>query len=122
MPYLGPAVQERLLWKGFEIIFDSLRRSMAVEEGQNGSFEAAWEALFGQSHLRLSFDTFDVTGMCAGDEVRWLIYDVSLDASEFHCFPSRTELDARLTAELDDLQGARDAFVEGRSMEWLEQI
>lgn len=118
LPNFTPEVQIDFYWSSINDIFDRLefeKQDVDDDDSERHSFDAAWNALMTRDQFRICVDTLTTIGYYSGKEARWLIYDTSLSGGVTHCYPALDRLPNSFEAILDDLQGIKEAFINGRS-------
>lgn len=117
LPNLTPRVQEYAFWLAVADLFE--RKLWELEDSDSDDsyeayrkrFDTAWQDHLGNpKSFRISLDAMTTVGYQNGLEARWLIFDVSLHAKQFHCYPAVEPIQELPEAAVDDLQGLAEFF------------
>lgn len=124
LPNLHPKAQLQFFWEAlanaFEDVIMSREEQYELEHpddtpNDRDIFNAAWDEFLEPDHFRLCVDAMTTVGFSSGKEARWLVYDVSYHGKIVHCFPILSPIEGLHETALDNLQGLKEAFVEGRT-------
>lgn len=117
LPYVTCELQELALWQSMSTIFHN-RISEVANSNEDSCdhyrnyFDQVWGELFGPKSIGVSVDMLTKVGYYNGMPANWLLFDISFQANEFHCYPE-LEPSQCLQTCIDDFQGVEECFSEG---------